>query len=140
MLAAQKTKPKQLHMENEKYGRRNWTEAERRSQVTAETRQSFKPSGRLFGLVAIIMIGLVCIVLVSAYSAQIRYNINKINKDISSIRAEAEALTLTLDRERNIMKVESKAIELGMRYPDVSEKVFLVNTNQEDEAMQLAKQ
>ena len=75
-----------------------------------------------------IVIGMVCISLIiaSAYSASIKYDINAIIKENAVITGEIENLTVKLNQANNIQTIEKKAIDdLGMVYPDPNEFIYV---------------
>ncbi|MFV0518522.1 MAG: cell division protein FtsL [Aminipila sp.] len=75
-----------------------------------------------------IVIGILCIsvIITTAYSANIKYEINKIIKQNAVITGEIENLTVKLNQANNIQAIEQRAItELGMVYPDPNEFIYI---------------
>lgn len=75
-----------------------------------------------------IVIGALCVsvIITSAYSASIKYEINNIIKDNAKITGEIENLTVKLNKANNIQTIENRAIaDLGMIYPDPNEFIYV---------------
>ncbi len=91
--------------------------------IKLSTGEKIKLILTVFGL------GAMCIVMImsSAYTSQIKYNINSINKEISMVEGEIENLIVAIEKESEIVSVEEKALSLGMIYPSGEQMVFLEN-------------
>ncbi len=85
-------------------------------------------------LITIFLLGAMCIVMImsSAYTSQIKYNINSINREISIVEGEIENLIVAIEQESEIVSIEEKALDLGMVYPTGEQMVFLENSVREE--------
>lgn len=88
------------------------------------------PKDRL-GLMALtILMGLIFVgmIIVSAYGANIKYDINNLAKENAVIQGEIENLNVEIKSAVNIGAIEERAIgELGMVYPQVDQFRYLGN-------------
>lgn len=85
-------------------------------------------NGRKIAFSAVLAVGAVMIMLIiiTAYSANIRYNINSMIKENNVLKGEIENLQAKLYSTNNINYIESKAISgLGMTYPESGNKVYI---------------
>lgn len=86
------------------------------------------PKDRL-GLMALtVLMGLILVgmIIVSAYGANIKYDINNLAKENAVIQGEIENLNVKIKSAVNIGAIEERAInELGMIYPEVSQFRYL---------------
>lgn len=92
----------------------------------AKSMMSAKDKSRLLGLTVIV--GLLCIALIvmAAYSAQVKYNINGVLSSTDSLQGEIENLSVELNAASNITTVEEKAkTRLGMVYPTADQITYL---------------
>ncbi len=119
MLAAEKKYTIYEDYFNEGYAK---TYSQKRN-TTLTTGEKIKLILTVFGL------GAMCIVMImsSAYTSQIKYNINSINKEISIVEGEIENLIVAIEKESEIVSIEEKALSLGMIYPSAEQMVFLEN-------------
>jgi cell division protein FtsL len=86
---------------------------------------------RIAMLFLTVVIGALCVsvIITTAYSAAIKYEINNIIKENAVITGEIENLKVKINEANNIQAIEQKAtIELGMVYPDPNEFVYLQTT------------
>ena len=85
-------------------------------------------SGKKMAFSAVVAAGVIMIMLiiVTAYAANIRYDINSMIKENNALEGEIENLQAQMYTTNNINYVENKAVsELGMTYPDTSDKVYI---------------
>lgn len=85
-------------------------------------------SGRKIAFSAVLTAGIVMIMLiiVTAYAANIRYDINNMIKENNALAGEIENLQAKLYSTNNINYIESRAIgDLGMTYPDSGERIYI---------------
>lgn len=79
-------------------------------------------------LVMIAGIAMIMLIIITAYSANLQYNINSMLKENRALAGEIENLQVKVYSANNIEYVESKATgELGMVYPSESSKVHISN-------------
>ena len=79
-------------------------------------------------LVMIAGIAMIMLIIITAYSANMQYNINSMLKENRALAGEIENLQVKVYSANNIEYVESKATgELGMVYPSESSKVYITN-------------
>lgn len=79
-------------------------------------------------LVMIAGIAMIMLIIITAYSANLQYNINSMLKENRALAGEIENLQVKVYSVNNIEYVESKATgELGMVYPSESSKVYITN-------------
>ena len=80
-------------------------------------------------LVMIAGIAMIMLIIITAYSANLQYNINSMLKENRALAGEIENLQVKVySANNNIEYVESKATgELGMVYPSESSKVYITN-------------
>jgi cell division protein FtsL len=93
---------------------------------TATPAINFKDKIRLIFLV--FLTGCICIGLIvsAAYSAQVKFNTNRIIAQAASVQGEIENLNVAIKSSNNIAVVEERAIvELGMVYPDWGQIIYI---------------
>ncbi len=79
-------------------------------------------------LVMIAGIAMIMLIIITAYSANLQYNINSMLKENRALAGEIENLQVKVYSANNIEYLESKATgELGMVYPSESSKVYISN-------------
>lgn len=78
-------------------------------------------------LLFVCLIGVLCalIIVISAYTANAQYNLNRINNRCDTLTSEIADVSATLQKETNITLIEAKAAALGMVYPTFRETVNL---------------
>lgn len=82
----------------------------------------------VLSLVMIAGIAMIMLIIITAYSANLQYNINSMLKENRALAGEIENLQVKVYSANNIEYVESKATgELGMVYPSESSKVYITN-------------
>lgn len=85
-------------------------------------------SGKKMAFSAVVVAGVIMIMLiiVTAYAANIRYDINSMIKENNTLMGEIENLQAQMYTTNNINYVENKATsELGMAYPETGSKVYI---------------
>ncbi len=85
-------------------------------------------SGKKMAFSAVVAAGVIMIMLiiVTAYAANIRYDINSMIKENNMLMGEIENLQAQMYTTNNINYVENKATsELGMAYPETGSKVYI---------------
>lgn len=98
------------------------------SVIKQKKKSSVTPRDRVAMIFLTIIIGMLCVsvIITTAYSASIKYEINNIIKENGVITGEIENLTVKLNQANNIQAIEQKAMtELGMIYPDPNEFVYI---------------
>ena len=79
-------------------------------------------------IVMIAGVAMIMLIIITAYSANLQYNINSMLKENRALAGEIENLQVKVYSANNIEYVESKATgELGMVYPSESSKVYITN-------------
>lgn len=79
-------------------------------------------------MVMIAGVAMIMLIIITAYSANLQYNINSMLKENRALAGEIENLQVKVYSANNIEYVESKATgELGMVYPSESSKVYITN-------------
>jgi cell division protein FtsL len=78
-------------------------------------------------LLLTIFTGLVCIFLIvmAAYSAKVKYNINGLLAEADRIRGEIENINVTIKTSSGISVIEDKAEKMGMVYPDMNQIIYI---------------
>lgn len=124
MLAAEKKYP---IYDNNYYDDYEKSYSEKRK-ISITTGEKIKLIFTVFGL------GAMCIVMImsSAYTSQIKYNINSINKEIGIVEGEIQNLVVAIERESEIVSIEEKALGMGMIYPSAEQMVFLEDSIREE--------
>ena len=85
-------------------------------------------SGKKMAFSAVVAAGVIMIMLiiVTAYAANIRYDINSMIKENNTLMGEIENLQAQMYTTNNVNYVENKATsELGMAYPETGSKVYI---------------
>lgn len=96
------------------------TQDKRKSRTSPKDRLGLMALTVLMGLIFVAMI------IVSAYGANIKYDINSLSKENAVIQGEIENLNVEIKSEVNIDNIEERAInELGMVYPEVDQYRYL---------------
>ncbi|MBR5741415.1 MAG: hypothetical protein IKX91_02560 [Firmicutes bacterium] len=78
-------------------------------------------------LLFVCLIGVLCagIIVISAYTANAQYNLNRINNRCARLESEIADVSAKLQRETNITVIEAKAAGLGMVYPTFQQTINL---------------
>lgn len=103
------------------------------SQVESRRSKAISAGDKIKLLMLLVSLGAMCIVMImaSALTSQIKYNINSINNEINIVEGEIENIVVEIEQESKIIAIEEKAMnELGMIYPSGDQIVFLENITQ----------
>ncbi|NLK71573.1 MAG: hypothetical protein GX285_00965 [Clostridiales bacterium] len=124
MLAAEKRYPiyEEYYYDYDAYESKSYSEKSKAKVLTAAEKAKL--------LFLLIGLGTMCIVMImaSAYTSQIKYNINVVSKNINVLEGEIENIVVEIEKESKIVFIEEKAInQLGMIYPSGEQIVFLEN-------------
>lgn len=87
-------------------------------------------NGKKLALSTVVILGLAMIflIIVTAYSASLRYDINSMIKESQVVMGEIENLQVKIYSANNINYIEGKATgELGMVYPSSNSSVYLTS-------------
>lgn len=101
------------------------------SVVKPKKKTGITPKDRAAMMLLTMVVGMLCIsaIILTAYSASVKYEINNIIKENAIITGEIENLTVKLNQANNIQTIEQKAvIELGMVYPNPNEFIYMAPT------------
>lgn len=85
-------------------------------------------NGKKMAFTGVVAAGFVMIMLIiiTAYAANLRYDINSMIRENNALEGEIENLQAQMYTTNNINYVENKATsELGMTYPDTDNKVYI---------------
>lgn len=93
-----------------------------RNSTTANTKKDYART-----LLFVCLIGALCIgiIVISAYTANAQYNLNRINSRCTTLESEIADASSGLQRATNITVIEAKAEALGMVYPTFQETINL---------------
>lgn len=81
-----------------------------------------------FSTVLAVGIAMIMLIIITAYSAGVRYDINSMIKQNQELMGEIENLQVKLYSASNIDYIEGKATaELGMKYPSATTSVYITN-------------
>lgn len=100
--------------------------ARRKRNVKKPKRPSI--NGRKTALLMVLAIGfaMIMLIIITAYSANIRYDINTVIKENNVIMGEIENLQVKVYSANNIAYLEKKATgDLGMVYPNAKKRVYI---------------
>jgi len=81
-----------------------------------------------FGIIALLMLLcfiLLSIVWLSATTAKVQYEINKIDKQISETQKDIRTLQVRIKTASNITNIEARAEELGLVYPSFDQVKYI---------------
>lgn len=69
---------------------------------------------------------MIMLIIITAYAANLRYDINSMIKENNALEGEIENLQAQMYTTNNINYIETRAVgELGMTYPDTGSKVYI---------------
>ena len=80
---------------------------------------------KIFILIIIACIFCVGLVWLNAVSSKLQYDINSINNKIQQTSWEIRDLEVSVKSKTNITNLETKAMEIGMVFPDINDIVYL---------------
>ncbi len=96
-----------------------------RSDRGAEKRGRSRDKGRMFASLLVIGCFLLCLVGIKAYSAEIQYDINSINREIQEAERSVRNMEVKIKSASNITTIEDRAFAMGMVYPEFEQIVYL---------------
>ncbi|HHX14043.1 MAG TPA: hypothetical protein GX726_03695 [Clostridiales bacterium] len=97
-----------------------------------QTALSAKDKSRLLGF--LLLCGIVCIglIIMAAYTAQVKYELNGTLAECDSLKGEISNLNVAIEQSSGIVAVEQKAkTRLGMVYPTDRQIVYVQPENRE---------
>lgn len=112
----------------QKYGLDLSPAKQEKTRESSRTKSAIGSKDKARMLLLTILTGLVCICLIvmSAYAAQIKYNINGILAETDRVQGEIANLNVDIKSASNISVIEQRAkAELGMVYPDADQIAYL---------------
>ena len=130
MIAANK-----WYQYQQQYGEAVFQPYERVIRTREKAKVRVTSKDRLVLIILTILAGLIGIGLVisSAFSASIKYDINMLIKENAVIQGEIENLNVEIKEASNIGTIETRAIEeLGLVYPDYTQFRYLDKAKEED--------
>lgn len=107
-------------------------EPKRRTRTRKRTVRRTIPVGNgkklAFSTVLAVGIAMIMLIIITAYSANVRYQVNTMIRDNRALMGEIENLQVKLYSANNVAYIEGKATgELKMVYPTDANKVYITN-------------
>ena len=95
--------------------------------------------GKVVAELLLIFVLMLAVIGITAYNSKIQYDINKMNNQIAETQKEIQNLQVQIKTAANITNLESRALELGLVYPNYDQIVSLESqeANIEDFALAL---
>ena len=95
--------------------------------------------GKVVAELLLIFVLMLAVIGITAYNSKIQYDINKMNNQIAETQKETQNLQVQIKTAANITNLESRALELGLVYPNYDQIVYLESqeANIEDFALAL---
>ncbi|MBQ1418032.1 MAG: hypothetical protein IJR83_06055 [Clostridia bacterium] len=95
--------------------------------------------GKVVAELLLIFVLMLAVIGITAYNSKIQYDINKMNNQIAETQKEIQNLQVQIKTAANITNLESRALELGLVYPNYDQIVYLESqeANIEDFALAL---
>ena len=95
--------------------------------------------GKVVAELLLIFVLMLAVIGITAYNSKIQYDINKMNNQIAETQKEIQNLQVQIKTAANITNLESRALELGLVYPNYDQIVYLESqeANIEDFALTL---
>ncbi|MBQ2147951.1 MAG: hypothetical protein II427_03405 [Firmicutes bacterium] len=95
--------------------------------------------GKVVAELLVIFVLMLAVIGITAYNSKIQYDINKMNNQIAETQKEIQNLQVQIKTAANITNLESRALELGLVYPNYDQIVYLESqeANIEDFALAL---
>ena len=95
--------------------------------------------GKVVAELLLIFVLMLAVIGITAYNSKIQYDINKMNNQIAETQKEIQNLQVQIKTAANITNLESRALELGLVYPNYDQLVYLESqeANIEDFALAL---
>ena len=120
----------------QKYGldMRPQPQPERRTRRKQERKKITLPIGNgrkaAFSMVIAVGIAMIMLIIITAYSASLRYDINSMIRENSELMGEIENLQVKVYSANNVDYIESKATsELKMVYPGDKSRVYISSSD-----------
>lgn len=90
-----------------------------------------KDKGRLMLLTVFVGLICICLIVMAAYTAQVKYDINGVLAKSDKLQGEIDNLSVQINSASNITSIEQKAeTRLGMVYP-TSDQITYIETEKE---------
>ena len=81
--------------------------------------------GKVVAELLLIFVLMLAVIGITAYNSKIQYDINKMNNQIAETQKEIQNLQVQIKTAANITNLESRALELGLVYPNYDQIVYL---------------
>ncbi len=132
MIAPEKWYEYQKNYQRYGFDMKPQPERKMRSQRKKKVRKVTLPAGNgkklAFSTVLAAGIAMIMLIIITAYSAGVRYDINTMIKENQALMGEIENLQVKLYSASNVDYVEGKAVgELGMIYPSSKNSVYITS-------------
>ena len=85
---------------------------------------AFKDRARIIAVIVAVFMVFLLIIGVNAYTAKLQYEINNLSRQIQESERQIQNLEVRIKSATNITNLESRALELGLIYPDFDQIVF----------------
>lgn len=91
-------------------------------------------------LLAIVLIGamMLSVVAIKGYSTRLRYNINTAEKKIQECERQIQELEVQIRSANNINNLETRALEMGLIYPNFDQIIYLQSSQENTSELALA--
>ncbi|MBO5516549.1 MAG: hypothetical protein J6A42_00470 [Firmicutes bacterium] len=94
--------------------------------------------GKVVAELLVIFVLMLAVIGITAYNSKIQYDINKMNNQIAETQKEIQNLQVQIKTAANITNLESRALELGLIYPNYDQIVYLESQEADIEDFALA--
>ena len=94
--------------------------------------------GKVVAELLLIFVLMLAVIGITAYNSKIQYDINKMNNKIAETQKEIQNLQVQIKTAANITNLESRALELGLVYPNYDQIVYLESQEADIEDFALA--
>ncbi|MBQ4506116.1 MAG: hypothetical protein II971_02565 [Firmicutes bacterium] len=85
---------------------------------------AFKDRARIIAVIVAVFMVFLLIIGVNAYTAKLQYEINSLSRQIQESERQIQNLEVRIKSATNITNLESRALELGLIYPDFDQIVY----------------
>ena len=85
---------------------------------------AFKDRARIIAVIVAVFMVFLLIIGVNAYTAKLQYEINNLSRQIQESERQIQNLEVRIKSATNITNLESRALELGLIYPDFDQIVY----------------
>lgn len=91
-------------------------------------------------LTTIFLVGamMLSVVTIKGYSTRLRYDINSTSKQIQECERQIQELEVQIRTANNINNLESRALEMGLIYPDFDQIIYLQSSQSNTSELALA--